>query len=79
MAVDPPPPSDPDRIGKHEIVRRFGSGGQAAAFLGFDPILGRHVVLKQYNDGDTLSCRSRSPTPTTEPFPRFREQIRCVA
>src|SRR5262249_45258829 len=53
-AADPPPSSDPDRIGQYEIVRRLTeSSGQAAASLGFDPILRRHVVLKRYIDGDT--------------------------
>src|SRR6516165_8398258 len=52
-AADPQAPADPDRIGKYEIVRRFTSSGQAAAYLGFDPILSRHVVLKRYNEGDT--------------------------
>src|SRR6516164_10753116 len=54
----PPSPADPDRIGKYEIVRRFTeSSGQAAAYLGFDPILRRHVVLKRYKDGDTPEGR----------------------
>jgi hypothetical protein len=57
MAADPPAPSDPDQIGKYEIVRRFSSGGQAAAYLGFDPNLRRHVVLKQYKDWDTPEGR----------------------
>jgi tRNA A-37 threonylcarbamoyl transferase component Bud32 len=49
----------PERIGRYEIVRRFTeSSGQAAAFLGFDPILRRHVVLKQYHDGDTPEGQS---------------------
>jgi tRNA A-37 threonylcarbamoyl transferase component Bud32 len=57
-ADDPPAPAKPDRIGKYEIVRRFSeSSGQAAAYLGFDPILKRHVVLKRYNDGNTLEGR----------------------
>jgi tRNA A-37 threonylcarbamoyl transferase component Bud32 len=51
-------PADPERIGKYKIVRRFTeSSGQAAAYLGFDPILRRHVVLKRYNDGDTPEGR----------------------
>jgi tRNA A-37 threonylcarbamoyl transferase component Bud32 len=57
-AADPPAPANPDRIGKYEIVRRFTeSSGQAAAYLGFDPILSRHVVLKQYIDADTPEGR----------------------
>jgi tRNA A-37 threonylcarbamoyl transferase component Bud32 len=57
-AAGPPAPADPDRIGKYEIVRRFTeSSGQAAAYLGFDPILRRHVVLKRYHDGDTPEGR----------------------
>src|SRR6516165_5060587 len=56
-AADPQAPADPDRIGQYEIVRRFTSSGQAAAYLGFDPILRRHVVLKQYKDWDTPEGR----------------------
>jgi tRNA A-37 threonylcarbamoyl transferase component Bud32 len=56
-AADPQAPADPDRIGQYEIVRRFTSSGQAAAYLGFDPILRRHVVLKRYKDGDTPEGR----------------------
>jgi serine/threonine protein kinase len=37
------------RIGKYQIVRPLGSGGQASALLAFDPDLRRHVVLKRYH------------------------------
>jgi serine/threonine protein kinase len=39
----------PSRIGKYQIVRSLGSGGQASALLAFDPDLRRHVVMKQYH------------------------------
>jgi serine/threonine protein kinase len=55
----PSEPPAPERIGRYKIVRRFTeSCGQAAAFLGFDSILRRHVVLKQYLDGDRPEGRS---------------------
>ncbi len=39
-------------VGKFQIVRRFAQvGGQAAAYLAFDPDLERHVVLKRYRSG----------------------------
>jgi serine/threonine protein kinase len=37
------------RVGKYEVVRALGEGGQAAALLAFDPDLRRHVVLKCYH------------------------------
>lgn len=43
-------PSTPDRIGKYEVRRRLGAGGQAATFLAFDPDLKRHAVLKLYHE-----------------------------
>jgi hypothetical protein len=36
-------------VGKYEVVRALGEGGQAAALLAFDPDLRRHVVLKCYH------------------------------
>src|SRR5262249_39051341 len=39
----------PTRIGKYEVVRTLGQGGQGSALLAFDPDLRRHVVLKCYH------------------------------
>src|SRR5262245_29586861 len=33
-------------IGKYEIVRTLGRGGQGSTYLAFDPDLERHVVIK---------------------------------
>ncbi len=57
----PPPGSDPRfpltpaprRIGKFEVVRPLGEGGQAMTLLAFDPDLKRHVVLKLYHAART--------------------------
>lgn len=38
----------PTRIGKYEVRKVLGKGGQATAFLAFDPDLKRHVVLKLF-------------------------------
>jgi serine/threonine protein kinase len=44
-----PGSAEPTYVGKYRIVRRFSeAGGQAAAYLAFDPDLERHVVLKRY-------------------------------
>jgi hypothetical protein len=47
-----PDPGSAERsyVGKYRIVRRFSAvGGQAAAYLAFDPDVERHVVLKRYH------------------------------
>jgi hypothetical protein len=51
----PPPPSmpTPSCIGKFELIRPLGEGGQAMTFLAFDPDLKRHVVLKLYHTAGT--------------------------
>jgi hypothetical protein len=36
------------RVGKYQVVRPLGAGGQASAYLALDPDLQRHVVLKLY-------------------------------
>ena len=47
-----PGSAEPIHVGKYQIVRRFSEvGGQAAAYLAFDPDLERHVVLKRYHGG----------------------------
>jgi serine/threonine protein kinase len=43
----------PARIGKFEVVRPLGQGGQAMTLLAFDPDLKRHVVLKLYHAAHT--------------------------
>jgi serine/threonine protein kinase len=45
---DPSPVTVAERIGKYEVRRPLGQGGQASAYLAFDPDLQRHVVLKLY-------------------------------
>ena len=47
-----PGSAEPIHVGKYQIVRCFSEvGGQAAAYLAFDPDLERHVVLKRYHGG----------------------------
>jgi hypothetical protein len=46
-------------VGKYQIVRRLGGGGQAAAFLAFDPDLHRHVVIKLYHEARTPQEQER--------------------
>jgi hypothetical protein len=46
-------PARPELVGKYEIVRPLGSGGQASAVLAFDPDLRRHVVVKRYHEART--------------------------
>jgi hypothetical protein len=48
----PAPMQDTPRLGKYELVRPLGEGGQGTAFLAFDPDLRRHVVVKCYHGGD---------------------------
>ena len=43
------PVESPDRIGKYEIIRLLGRGGQAETYLAFDPDLRRQVVLKLFH------------------------------
>ncbi len=50
---DRPRQEYPATIGKFEIRRTLGRGGQATVFLAWDPDLGRHVVLKHYHCTDT--------------------------
>ena len=40
-------------IGKFEIRRELGRGGQATVFLAWDPDLSRHVVLKHYHNTES--------------------------
>ncbi len=35
------------KLGKYEIVERLGSGGQSIVYKGYDPLLDRHVAIKQ--------------------------------
>jgi hypothetical protein len=43
------PDPAPSLVGKYEVVRPLGRGGQASALLAFDPDLRRHVVVKRYH------------------------------
>jgi hypothetical protein len=47
------------QIGKFQIVRKLGSGGQAGAYLAFDPDLRRHVVIKLYHQAATAQEQER--------------------
>jgi serine/threonine-protein kinase len=38
-----------ERIGKFQVIRRLGTGGQASALLARDPDFGRLVVLKRFH------------------------------
>jgi hypothetical protein len=50
-SLPPPGPADSGRVGKYEIRKVLGQGGQGSALLVFDPDLRRHVVLKLYHAG----------------------------
>jgi hypothetical protein len=41
------------QVGKFQIVRKLGRGGQGGAYLAFDPDLHRHVVIKLYHQAQT--------------------------
>jgi hypothetical protein len=43
------PEPAPQLVGKYEVIRPLGQGGQASALLAFDPDLRRHVVVKRYH------------------------------
>ncbi len=45
------------RIGKYEIVERVAFGGQAIVYKGYDPLLNRHVAIKQISTH--LACDKR--------------------
>jgi hypothetical protein len=45
----------PHRLGKYQVVRPLGGGGQATAYLAYDPDLKRQVVLKLYHAARTPS------------------------
>ncbi len=47
----------PERIGKYEVCRLLGSGGQAQSWLSFDPDLRRHAVIKLYHDATSEKDR----------------------
>ena len=40
----------PEKIGKYKVLRKLGGGGQATAYLAFDPDLSQSVVLKLSHD-----------------------------
>jgi hypothetical protein len=64
-----PGSDEPIQIGKYRIVRRFSEvGGQAAAYLAFDPDLERHVVLKRYHDGSGEAEEGRALAKVVSPY-----------
>ena len=48
-----------NKIGKYEILREIGRGGQAVTYLALDPDLQRKVVVKEYHACNTESERER--------------------
>lgn len=40
-------PSDPEKIGRYQIIRRIATGGMGEIFLGRDPQCRRHIALKR--------------------------------
>jgi hypothetical protein len=50
---------NPVHVGKYEIVRPLGGGGQATAWLAFDPDLRRQVVVKLYHAARTPEEQER--------------------
>jgi hypothetical protein len=60
--VDAPLPA---RVGKYQVLRRLGAGGQATAYLAFDADLSKNVVLKwshqapQFGEEDELRREGR--------------------
>jgi predicted Ser/Thr protein kinase len=49
-ADQPEAPQSPAQIGKYKVLRKLGGGGQACAYLVFDPDLSKSVVLKLSHD-----------------------------
>ena len=45
--------SSTTRLGKYEVIKTLGRGGQAVTFLVMDPDLKRHVVIKRYHASDS--------------------------
>lgn len=50
----PPAPSlsEPERIGRYEVLGRIGSGGMGVIFAALDPALGRKVAVKLLNPSE---------------------------
>ena len=69
------PVESSERIGKYEVIRPLGRGGQAETYLGFDPDLKRQVVLKLFHaaqapDEQDLVLREGQALAGAEPLPR---------
>jgi hypothetical protein len=64
-----PGSAEPTHFGKYRIVRRFAEvGGQAAAYLAFDPDLERHVVLKRYRGTSGEAEEGRALAKVVSPY-----------
>jgi len=58
------------RIGKYEVLERIGMGGQAIVYKAYDPLLGRHVAIKQISAN--LAAEERF-------LERFRKEAQILA
>jgi serine/threonine protein kinase len=71
MTQGEPDPGSAERIhvGKYRLVRRFSAvGGQAAAYLAFDPDVDRHVVLKRYHGPSGEAEEGRALAKVNSPY-----------
>lgn len=64
----------PRNIGKYDVIRCIGQGGQSKAWLAYDPDLDRRVVLKTcrgragWDGSDSLRWEGRALTRLTSPY-----------
>jgi hypothetical protein len=64
-----PRSAEPIHVGKYRLVRRFSAvGGQAAAYLAFDPDVERHVVLKCYHGPSGEAEEGRALAKVNSPY-----------
>lgn len=70
------PGAQPGAIGKYQIIRQLGTGGQSETFHAFDPDLGRPVAIKLYKNAvpDVVLREARSLTQISSPY-----VVRCYA